>query len=406
MSTSISIALAPADPGHLARQARQHLPADDRDAIETALRAWRAAWGGGSGGPPMSSPLTVGEVCAGYGGIGMGLAMLVPTRLAWVADIESGPTRLLAHHWPHVPNHGGITCIDWERVEPVDVLCGGTPCQDLSQAGRRAGMRPGTRSGLWESMAQAIEIIRPRAVIWENVKGALSASASSSMEQPGRRVDGGAPRLRALGRVVGDLASLGYDAQWTTVRASDVGAPHQRARIFLLAHPADTGGIGLNRGWETREGRPEPADGSSGAIGLLPTLSCANNDSRQSEGYGLNLGSAIRDFGRYASAVARWETVIRRPAPEPSEPSRRAAGRRLSAAFAEWMMGLPEGWVTEVPGLSYSRQIRLLGNGVVPQQAAYALTVLSAWSRMEAPTDGDECGTPSLLDLLDQRAAR
>lgn len=339
--------------------------------------------------------LTLGEVCAGYGGLGMGLAMLTPTRLAWVADNEPGPTRALAHHWPHVPNHGDITRVDWESVEPVDVLCGGTPCQDLSHAGMRAGMRPGTRSGLWESMARAIKIIRPRAVIWENVKGALSVSAYSNVEQSGRRMDtGGGSRLRALGRVVGDLARLGYDAQWATVRASDVGAPHQRARVFLLAHPADAEGVGLDWGRETRRGRPGPAERSGGALTaaprpLLPAPAVNDVEAR-------------RGFGRYAAAVARWEAVLGRPAPAPSEPAATATGRRLAAAFVEWMMGLPEGWVTGVPGLSRTRQIRLLGNGVVPQQAAHALTVLAAWSRTGAPADDDGCGTPSMLDILDE----
>ena len=138
----------------------------------------------------------------------------------------------------------------------------------------------------------------------------------------------------------------------------------------------------------------------------MPTLSCANNDSRQSEGYGRNLGAAIGDFGRYAPAVTRWEMIMGRPAPEPSQPVHRGGGHRLSAAFAEGMMGLPEGWVTGVPDLSRTRQIRLLGNGVVPQQAAHALTVLAAWPRMKAPADDDGHGTPSMLDLLDQRAAR
>ena len=377
----------------------------------------------------MSGPLTVGEVCAGYGGLGMGLAMLTPTRLAWVADIEPGPTRVLAHHWPHVPNHGDITRVDWESVEPVDVLCGGTPCQDLSQAGLRAGMRPGTRSGLWASMVRAVEIIRPRAVIWENVRGALSASAYSNVEQPGRRVDGGAPRLRALGRVVGDLARLGYDAQWTTVRASDVGAPHQRARVFLLAHPADTEGVRLDRAVRPDDRRPGPAEHSGEALTaaprpLLPTpavndmgagytpsgwdewVAAQKARHGNGNGHGDSLSvEARRGLGRSAAAVARWEAVLGRPAPAPSEPAATATGRRLAAAFVEWMMGLPEGWVTGVPGLSRTRQIRLLGNGVVPQQAARALTVLAAWSRTGTPADDDGHGTPSMLDILDQGEA-
>lgn len=156
-----------------------------------------------------------------------------------MSDIEPGSQAILAHHHPDVPNLGDITRIDWSKVEPVDVICGGSPCTDLSLAGARAGMSKDTRSGLWESMFHAIAIIRPRLVVWENVQGALSASAFSLME-PDQGHLGGRPTgpvLRALGRVLGDLAGIGYDATWTTVHASDVGAPHKRARVFAVAHP-------------------------------------------------------------------------------------------------------------------------------------------------------------------------
>lgn len=350
-----------------------------------AMTAEEAAWvreHARAGGPPVvSTPLSVGEVCAGYGGLGMGLGMVVPTRVAWVADVEPGPRRLLAHRFPGVPNLGDVTTVDWGRVEPVDVLCGGTPCQDVSSVGLRAGMGPGTRSGLWEAMARAVEIIRPGAVVWENVAGVRSASAwSRSVSGHGGVGSGGGrvgdrPRLRALGRVVGDLAGLGYDAQWVSVRASDVGAPHRRERVFLLAAPADAEGVGLHWGWGPRVRGAGPADGGGRPVS--------------------------RRLGAWAPAVARWEAVLGRPAPAPSEPAPgRGSGRRLSAVFAEWMMGLPEGWVTGVPGLSYTRQIRLLGNGVVPQQAAHALTVLASWSRQDPPDD-DGHGTPSLLGLLE-----
>ena len=100
-------------------------------------------------------------------------------------------------------------------------------------------MTKDTRSGLWESMFHAITAIRPRLVVWENVQGALSASAFSLME-PDQGHLGGRPTgpvLRALGRVLGDLSGIGYDATWTVVHASDVGAPHKRARVFVVAHP-------------------------------------------------------------------------------------------------------------------------------------------------------------------------
>ena len=87
-----------------------------------------------------------------------------------MSDIEPGPQAILAHHHPDVPNLGDITRIDWTQVEPVDVICGGSPCTDLSLAGARAGMSKDTRSGLWESMFHAITAIRPRLVVWENVQ--------------------------------------------------------------------------------------------------------------------------------------------------------------------------------------------------------------------------------------------
>ena len=127
---------------------------------------------------------TIGSLFTGYGGLDMGVAMAVDTdaRVAWTSDVEPGPCKLAATRWPDTPNLGDITQIDWAGVEPADIICGGSPCQDLSLAGKRAGMATGTRSGLWESMAAAVETIRPRLVVWENVQGALSARAYSPVE--------------------------------------------------------------------------------------------------------------------------------------------------------------------------------------------------------------------------------
>lgn len=183
--------------------------------------------------------IKLGEICAGYGGLGLGLGLLTDVDTRWVADVDAGPSKVLARHWPDAPNLGDITRIDWTAVEPVDVIAGGTPCQDLSNAGHRAGMRPGTRSGIWEAMAHAIKEIAPNVVVWENVSGARSAAAYSRLEPGPGRLGGGADRpvLRALGRVVGDLAGLGYDAAWESLRASDVGAPHRRERVFVPTLP-------------------------------------------------------------------------------------------------------------------------------------------------------------------------
>ena len=311
-------------------------------------------------------------------------------RTAWVSDIDKGACKVLAHRFPGVPNLGDITTVDWSQVEPVDIIAGGSPCQDLSVAGRRAGMAPGTRSGLWESMFHAIAAIQPRLVVWENVSGALSAEAFSQLEPAeGYLGDGSAgPVLRALGRVLGDLAGIGYDAQWCGVRAADIGAPHARFRIFVAAYP-----VGLGRAWAgtaRNRGAGSP-HGSGNPVALLPTTRAydyaatpgAPAANRHCEARMGSLAEVLgyerltdQDWGRYAPAIRRWESLLGRPAPAPTVLTR-GGQPKLSPRFAEWHMGLPEGWVTEVPGLSMLAQIKALGNGVVPQQAAYALGLMA-----------------------------
>ena len=187
----------------------------------------------------MTGPrLTLGELCAGYGGLGKAAETVLGAELKWYSEFDSAPSKIMAHHWPGVPNLGDMTQIDWATVPPVDVLSGGTPCQDLSQAGRRKGMTDGTRSNLWAQMREAIATIQPEWVVWENVRGAYSAKATSDLEQcPGCMGDAGdgIVAMRALGRVLGDLEDLGFDSEWRGLRAADVGAPHGRFRVFILA---------------------------------------------------------------------------------------------------------------------------------------------------------------------------
>ena len=124
---------------------------------------------------------TIGSLFTGYGGLDIGVAEALneESKVLWCSDVAPGPRKVLPVREPDAPNLGDITQINWCEIEPVDVLVGGSPCQDLSLAGRRAGMHPGTRSGLWESMLGAINILRPHLIVWENVYGALSASAFS-----------------------------------------------------------------------------------------------------------------------------------------------------------------------------------------------------------------------------------
>lgn len=328
--------------------------------------------------------MRIGSLFTGYGGLDLAVEAVTGAQPAWFAEIDQAPAQVLAHHWPDVPNHGDITNIDWTDAEPVDILTGGFPCQDLSHAGKRLGLRPGTRSGLWDHMAYAINQLQPRMVVIENVRGLLSASAHSNLQRDCWCVgDDREPALRALGAVLGDLAQLGYDARWGGVRASDAGAPHGRFRIFIVAHPAHTDLPGLERR-PTQQQRPDQRPTGPGSVEPAPA-----------------------DLGPYAPAVARWETIIGRTAPPPTEPGK--DGRpRLNPAFVEHMMGLPAGHVTNPTiGLTRAQQLKALGNGVVPQQAALALRLLlNVADPVTRPTPARSAGggapllpTPAVNDM-------
>ncbi|MFJ4168352.1 DNA cytosine methyltransferase [Paenarthrobacter sp. NPDC089714] len=319
--------------------------------------------------------MRAGELCAGYGGLALAIEEVFGATTAWFSEFDPAPSKILAYRWPDVPNHGDMTKIDWSAIEQVDLISGGTPCQDLSTAGRRAGMNEGTRSNLWVTMREAIAVQKPRFVAWENVRGAFSADASSSLEQcPGCVGDtsDGRTFLRALGRVLGDLSDLGYDCQWRGVRASDVGAPHGRFRVFVLAANRDYFGEYRAGQWPQQDRGRQLADRGSSVANANDTRSQGQHHpegAAPSERHGHS--SEGVDWGRYAGAVRRWE-AMRGAAPSPVELS--PAGKpRLSAHFAEWMMGLPPGWITAVPGIGWGDHLKACGNGVVPQQAAAAL---------------------------------
>ena len=167
------------------------------------------------GGGNMS--LTVGSLFAGIGGFDLGLENTGGFTTKWQVEIDPYCNQILAKHWPTVPRYGDIRTMEWGMVEPVDVLCGGFPCQDLSFAGKRAGI-DGARSGLWSEYVRAIVQLRPRYVLVENVPGLLTNAY--------------------MGRVLGDLAACGYDAEWDCIPASAVGAGHLRDRIYILSYPS------------------------------------------------------------------------------------------------------------------------------------------------------------------------
>ena len=102
----------------------------------------------------------IGSLFSGYGGLDMGVQAVIGGSVAWHVEFAEAPSKILAHHWPNVPNYHDVTTVDWASVEPVDVLTGGFPCQDVSLAGARAGLMDGTRSGLWSEYAKATSMIQ------------------------------------------------------------------------------------------------------------------------------------------------------------------------------------------------------------------------------------------------------
>ncbi len=175
--------------------------------------------------------LRVLDLFSGIGGFSLGLERAGGFETVAFCEIEPYCRKVLAKHWPHVPCYDDVRTLTADTLArdgiAVDIICGGFPCQDLSAAGNQAGM-DGTRSGLWSEIARLMGEIRPRFAIVENVTALLSGPS----ERPGQW----------FGRVLGDLAALGYDAEWHCIPASSVGAHHRRDRVWIVAYSGEIHG--------------------------------------------------------------------------------------------------------------------------------------------------------------------
>ena len=159
--------------------------------------------------------LTVGSLFSGIGGLDLGLER-AGMKVIWQSEIDNYASRVLKKHWPEVPNYGDIKDIKWGDIVRPDVICGGYPCQPFSTAGKRQGTDDPRH--LWPWVREAISELRPDYAILENVRGHVSLG---------------------LNVVLGEMASIGYDAEWQIVSAASVGAPHRRDRVIILAYPSE-----------------------------------------------------------------------------------------------------------------------------------------------------------------------
>lgn len=175
--------------------------------------------------------MTFISLFAGIGGLDLGLERAGMQCVAQV-EIDEYCRKVLTKHWPEVPKYADVREVGKHNLPTADLICGGFPCQDISNAGKRVGIE-GERSGLWREYHRIICEIRPRYIVVENVAALLN---------------------RGIDRVLGDLAALGYDAEWSVLSACAVGASHTRARLFIVAYP-------VRNGWN---GRRERQSGGGG----------------------------------------------------------------------------------------------------------------------------------------------
>lgn len=324
--------------------------------------------------------MTYGSLFTGIGGIDLGLE-----RAGWQCkwQVEKDPYALavLQRHWPDVARYRDVRYFlgskRWRRVRAawdVDLICGGFPCQDISNAGKRAGIE-GARSGLWSEFARIIRLLRPRFVLVENVP---------------------ALTIRGLSRVLGDLAALGYDAEWGCLPAAAVGAPHARWRIFLTAYrrqgPLDVRGTGFDAETMQREEieRSEPngvdevltPDAMRGRWAERRTA----EQTRQRRPHAVqlcsrdasNADSSRREVPQQICEGQSHADVAREG--DTSDTASRWAGQRWRDAFAAhcesqgrllWQNAEPGicGVAAGVPNRVH--RLRCLGNAVIPQLAEW-----------------------------------
>ena len=301
--------------------------------------------------------LKIGSLCTGYGGLDMAVEAYFGAETVWVSEIDKYASQVIELRL-NKPNLGDLKKIDWANVEPIEILTAGYPCQPFSQAGNRKGTDDARH--IWPNIKEGISILRPRYVILENVRGHLSLGFKE---------------------VLKDLAEIGYDAKWQIVRASDVGAPHRRERLFVVAQPTNTNSersILRESSEEWNQGQSQSQFVRSreivaNALGQrCENKLCCTQSNEFKQSVITNTNRDEQQGNRQASELgcrfnSRNQMRLQRP-PNPLDIT-----DRLNPKFVEYMMGLPEGWVTDT-GLSRTQQLKMLGNGVVPQQALFALS--------------------------------
>jgi DNA (cytosine-5)-methyltransferase 1 len=235
-----------------------------------------------------AEPITFGSLFAGIGGFDLGFER-AGMSCRWQVEIDDYANRVLEKHWPDVHRERDIRSSGWHNLQPVDIIIGGFPCQDISYAGRGAGL-DGERSGLFFEAVRVVRELRPRVVVLENVAALFT---------------------RGLDRVLGTLAEIGFNAEWHCIPAASVGAPHIRDRVFVIAY-AESVGRETRSGSKGDEGqagqwRGESA-GSSEALADTSSgrLQGCDGSSRSGESSG---SYRLLQSSRGGGGISRWWTT-------------------------------------------------------------------------------------------------
>lgn len=315
--------------------------------------------------------MKIGSLFSGIGGLDLACEQVFEGQTVWQVEREPYCQKVLAARWPDAERFDDVTQVSADVLEPVDVLCGGFPCQDLSIAGKRAGL-DGAKSGLYGEMMRLVSELRPRFVVFENVPALMQYRA----------------------RVHGDLTALGYGSTWQMCRASDAGAPHSRRRVFILAVRDAAGCVVL----------PDPSSQGDLFAPSWDELAALDRNwptpcARDYKDSGYEPSQQRRQTPRLpiAAVLASDCTSLADPATRPV----------LNPTWVEVLMGLRAGWTmpADVPAVTHAwpagrgemqldhepprlvpkrlifqraARLRALGNAVVPQQAATALTRMLA----------------------------
>lgn len=284
--------------------------------------------------------LRVLDLFSGIGGFSLGLERTGGFQTVAFCEIEPFQRAVLAKHWPEVPCYDDVRTLTATRLRAdgivPDAICGGFPCQDISIAGRGAGLA-GERSGLWREYARLIEETQPQWVIIENVP---------------------ALRTRGLDEVLGTISSLGYDAEWHLIPASAIGAAHQRDRVWIVAYPA-RGGRREHGDVGSQVGNESTGQFAIGGQDVAYASSAGLPGSEQSEGREPVISAA--DIWRSASE-RRWGRAAPGLDGEADGVRRWVDGTRPLEAW--------EGNTPRVVGRGFPNRrprLKAIGNSVVPQ---------------------------------------